>query len=67
MEIYQIHAFVWIKGRRMMWEKNKEVTPRLAFPVFLKTPIKKNSFQKKEKMHFYYYGIKENFLKMFPG
>ena len=26
------YAFVWRKGRRIMWEKNKVVTPRLAFP-----------------------------------
>ena len=45
MEIDHIHAFVWIKGRRMMWEKNKEVTPRLAFPFCLKTVVKQGSFQ----------------------
>ena len=49
MERDQIHAFVWRKGMRMMWERNKAVTPRLAFPFFLKTVVKKGNFQKKKK------------------
>ena len=47
MEIDQIHAIVWRKGTQMMWEKNKEVTPRLAFPFFLKAVVKQGHFQKK--------------------
>ena len=31
-----------------MWEKNKAVTPRLAFPFFLKTVVKQGNFQKKQ-------------------
>ena len=49
-----------------MWEKNKAVTPRLAFPFFLKIVVKKGSFQKKEEIRFSNPGIKEGFLKMFP-
>ena len=30
-----IYAFNWRKRGRMMWAKNKEVTPRLAFPFAL--------------------------------
>ena len=47
MEIYQIHDFGWRKRRRMVKEKNKEVTPRLTFPFFLKVVVKQGSFQKK--------------------
>ena len=36
----------------MMWEKNKAVTPRLAFPFFLKTVVKQGSFQKKKNYAF---------------
>ena len=32
--------------------KNKAVTPRLAFPFFLKTVVKKGIFQKKMKYGF---------------
>ena len=35
-----------------MWEKNKEVTPRLYFPFFLKTVVKQGSFQKKKNRAF---------------
>ena len=27
--------FIWRKGGRIMWEKNKETTPSLAFPFAL--------------------------------
>ena len=40
MERDQIHDFVWRKGRRMMWEKNKASSPRLALPLCLKTAVK---------------------------
>ena len=43
----QIHAFGWIKRRRMVKAKNKTITPKLAFPFFLKTVVKQGSFQKK--------------------
>ena len=39
-----------------MWEKNKAVTPRLAFPFCLKTAVKQGSFQKK---HNYAFNIME--------
>ena len=52
MERDQIHAFVWRKGRRMMWAKNKPVTPRLAFPFCPKIAIKQGSFQKKKNYAF---------------
>ena len=32
--------------------KNKAVTPRLAFPFFLKTAVKQGSFQKNQKFTF---------------
>ena len=35
-----------------MWEKNKAVTPRLAFPFFLKTTVKQGIFQKKQNCVF---------------
>ena len=35
-----------------MWEKNKVVTPRLAFPFCLKINVKQGSFQKKKKYTF---------------
>ena len=37
-------CFFWRKGGRMVWEKNKVVTPRLAFPFCLKTVVKQGSF-----------------------
>ena len=40
-------CFFWRKGRKMMWAKNKAVTPRLAFPFCLKTVVKQGNFQKK--------------------
>ena len=46
MEIQLIHDFFWRKGRRMMWEKNKESSPRLAFPLCLKTTVSKADFRK---------------------
>ena len=49
MERDQIHVFGWIKRRRIEKEKNKAVTPRLAFPFFLKTTIKQGNLQKKQK------------------
>ena len=52
MEIYQIHAFVWRKIWRILNAKNKTVTPRLAFPSFLKTVEKKGIFQKKQNYAF---------------
>ena len=48
MERDQIHAFGWIKIRITVKEKNKTVTPRLAFPLFLKTAEKQSGFQKKK-------------------
>ena len=59
MEIYQIHSFFWRKGMRMMWEKNKAVTPRLAFLFCLKTAVKQGNFQKKADMRFKEPGIKK--------
>ena len=35
-----------------MWEKNKVVTPRLAFPFCLKTVVKQRRFQKKKNYAF---------------
>ena len=52
MEIDQIHAFGWRKGRRMVNEKNKAVTPRLAFSFCLKTFVKQGSIQKKAELRF---------------
>ena len=52
MERDQLHAFVWRKIRSMVKEKNKEVTPRLAFPFFLKTVVKQGRFQKKKNYAF---------------
>ena len=46
------YAFVWRKGRRIMWEKNKVVTPRLTFLYFLKTTVKQGSFHKKKNCDF---------------
>ena len=36
----------------MVWEKNKEVTPRLALPFCLKTAKKEGNFQKKKNYTF---------------
>ena len=44
MERYHIHYFGWIKVRSMVKEKNKTITPRLAFPFCLKTAEKQGSF-----------------------
>ena len=42
------HSFFFLeKGGRMMWEKNKAVTPRLAFPFCLKIVVKQGNFQEK--------------------
>ena len=65
-EIDQIHDFLWRKRSRMVKEKNKAVTPRLAFPFCLKTAVKQGRFQKKVELHFSNTRIKEEFLKMFP-
>ena len=43
-------CFFGRKGRRIMWEKNKAVTPRLAFPFFLKTVVNQGRFQKKKNI-----------------
>ena len=66
MERNQIHAFVWIKIRRMSWEKNKAVTPRLAFPFFLKTVENLRNSEKKEPC-FYYSGMTSELLEYFPS
>ena len=42
-----------------MWEKNKAVTPSLAFPFALESAVKKSSFSEKEDMHFGEFGIKK--------
>ena len=42
-----------------MWEKNNAVSPRLAFPFFLKIVIKQGSFSEKVDMHFRESGIKK--------
>ena len=47
MERDQIHAFGWREIRRMVKEKNKAVTPRLAFPFCLKTDKSKEAFRKR--------------------
>ena len=39
-------SFLWRKLRRMMWSKNKASSPRLAFPLCLKTAVKQGSFHK---------------------
>ena len=46
MERYQNHAFGWRKIRRMEKEKNKTVSPRVAFPFFLKTAKSKAALRK---------------------
>ena len=43
MEIDQIHYFFWRKGRRIMWGKNKASSPRLYFPLCLKTTVKQEA------------------------
>ena len=43
----------------MMWEKNKAVYPRLAFPFFLKTVVKQDNFQKKQNCDFTNYEYKK--------
>ena len=58
MEIKLINAFIWIKGRRMMWEKNKSTTPSLAFPFALNLN-KTGSFLEKADMRFGGSGIKK--------
>ena len=52
MEIYHIHAFLWRKIMRMVKEKNKTITPRLAFPFFLKTGKSKAAFRKRKNYAF---------------
>ena len=44
--------FFWRKLRRIMWEKNKAVTPTIAFPFCLRTAVKQGSFQKKKNCTF---------------
>ena len=51
MEIQFIHAFIRIKGGKMMWAKNKSTTPSLAFPFALNLN-KTGSFSEKEDMCF---------------
>ena len=46
-----MHDFIWRKGRRIMWEKNKSTTPSLAFPFAL-ILNKIGSFTEKSDMHF---------------
>ena len=50
----------------MSWEKNKEVTPRLAFPFCLKTAEKQNNSEK-AKMRFYYSGRTAELSEYFLG
>ena len=45
-EIYQMHSLGWRKIRSMVKEKNKTVSPKLAFPFFRKTAKSKASFRK---------------------
>ena len=52
MERDKIHAFGWRKIRRMSKEKNKTVTPRLAFPFCLKTVKSKATFRKRRIVRF---------------
>ena len=52
MERDKIHDFGWIKIRRMVKEKNKTVTPRLAFPFCLKIAKSKVDFRKKQNCAF---------------
>ena len=54
MERDHIHAFVWIK-MRIVKEKNKTVTPRLAFPFFLKTAKSKVAFRKRKTALFLFW------------
>ena len=68
MERDQIHVFLWIKRRRMVKEKNKTVTPRLAFPFFLKTAKSKEAFKKRRNALFIfcnYYIVVIIFPRMF--
>ena len=58
MEIKLIHAFIRIKGERMMWAKNKSTTPTLAFPFVLNLN-KIGSFLEKVDMHFRGFGINQ--------
>ena len=51
MKIQLMHPFIWIKGRRMMWENNKSTTPSLGFPFALNLN-KIDSFSEKEDMRF---------------
>ena len=50
----------------MMWEKNKVVNPRLAFPFFLKTIVARRVLEK-EELRFYKTGIQEDMLKKILG
>ena len=59
MERQITHDFNRRKGWRMMWEKNKSTTPRLAFPFCLKTSIKQGNFSEKADMCFRESGIKQ--------
>ena len=62
----QIHAFGWRKIMRMVQEKSKTVTPRLAFPFCLKTAKSKATSEKAE-LRFCYSGITTELPKMIPG
>ena len=58
MERQIIHAFIWRKGGRMMWAKNKSTTPSLTFPFAL-ILNKTSSFAEKVDMLFGGSGIKK--------
>ena len=51
MEIQLMHSFIWRKGSKMMWEKNKSTTPSLVFPFALNLN-KIGIFSEKEDMRF---------------
>ena len=50
-----IHDFGWGKITRMDKAKNKTVTPRLAFPFFLKIAKSKATFRKSRTVLFLFW------------
>ena len=58
-----MHAFIWRKGRRMMWAKNKSTTPSLAFP-FASILNKTDSFTEKSRYALWRVWNKEDMLNM---
>ena len=44
------HTFIWRKGGRMMWAKNKSTTPSLSFPFALNQNKTRQLFRKSKYM-----------------